>query len=149
MTSPLKTLFSSVFTNSTNEGTRATPVTDESLYIETVRGDIVTVTDDNWVLNNDEGIVYIDLHNESQVDYTPHSLITHDPPQKLHIPVQTLTAADNVYEKTESIARIPKHISRYSYVTNTSNNPEQPHDFSTDLLEIWVDNPSIRLRTEQ
>lgn len=135
----LTTLFTSPSSDSTTHETRVTPVTTEPVCIETVHGNILTVTADNWALHNDAGIVYIDLHSESQVDYTPHSLITQDPPTELHIPVQTLTAADNLYEKSESIARTPKPVTRYSYVTNTSNNPDTQHDFSTDLLEVWID----------
>lgn len=84
MISSVKALLSSVLTDTANEETRVTPVTDESVHIETVQSDIVTVTEENWALHNSEGIIYIDLHNESQVHHTPHSLITDNPPRNIH-----------------------------------------------------------------
>lgn len=133
----LQSIFNTYCTTSTPVPHRITPVTDEPVYIETVSSELIEISPENWSNDSPNDTVYVDLHGESDV-YTPNSLITQDPPTTVHMPVETLTAANNLHEKSESIARIPRNVTRYSYVTNTSTNPDTPHNFNTDLLEVWV-----------
>ena len=127
---------------------QTTVIPDNSLYIETITGDSVEITPDNWAVNKQEHIVYIDTHSEPNTKYTPNDFATTELPAAIHLPVKTLTAAENRYEKTEATAHSPYTVSRYSYVTNTSNNPDKPHDFTTDFLEVWVKPQTIKHRTE-
>lgn len=110
--------------------------TAEQLCIIRASGDRQFIDSDNWRLDNENNRIYCVLHNRPDTG-SPNQFLNEDPPVSIHIPAVKLIAAENTFEKSEMIARIPTDIVRYSLVSNQSNNPDKPHNFKPGIIELW------------
>lgn len=118
---------------------------DEDAFLQVIRasGETVLLDSDEWQIDRDRNRLYFVTHQNTELN-SAHSFVQSDPPVAAHIPMGTLTAADNQAEKTEQTARSPMNVVRYSVVSNTSNHPDVPHTFTAGVIELWLENDDRR-----
>lgn len=118
-------------------------VNDRSLLVERPTGECLQVPETAWELDErSERVFFLPRESEllsesAQSRMSAQNFVESAPPTRVHIPVKTLTAADNMGEKSESVARIIVDVVRYSVVSNESNHPERVHDFKPGIVEAW------------
>lgn len=107
------------------------PDTEGRLLATTADGSTVVFSKDEWVAG--DGRVW--LSTVSMDGFGSGSRLQ-NPPVRIHIPVESMTAADNRWEKSERNARVPVDVTRYSRVVNPSNNPDHRVDLDVSYLEV-------------
>lgn len=117
---------------------RRRPVTDAELQVVKASGEVLTLDTEDWALDRGNHRVYFVTHQDESLE-SVHGVVETDPPVSVHVPMGSLTAADNRDEKTEKIGRTPMDVIRYSLITNASNNPDKPHNFDPGIIELWLD----------
>lgn len=122
---------------------RRSPDAEGRLRVIRASGETVTLGEDEWALDEKRSRIYFITHKNPELN-SAQSFVASDPPVSAHVPMGTLTAADNRAEKTEQDAYSPFDIVRYSTVVNTSNSPEVTHTFTGSVIEIWLDDEDTR-----
>lgn len=109
---------------------RRQPRADGIVILVLASGETKSITQDKWCLDEDDRRLWVRVDSIDTV--------TVDPPTSVHIPVETMTAAENRQNKSEQKARMPMDVTRYSVVINKSNDPHEDVPLHVPHLELWV-----------
>lgn len=110
---------------------------EESLTV-VLQNKSMTIDSDYWSIDSEEKKLFFTLH-QNKHNPNANTLVRETVLESVHLPVTTDSAAENRWDKTESYAKMPIKILRYSVVQSRSKAPDSPHSFRPEIVEIWFD----------
>lgn len=105
--------------------------TDQPLRIE-INNELCEVSPESYDFGEygDLVVLWVEKHQKERI---------RPPFGKLHIPVESMTAASNRFEKSEQNAYRPSEIQRYSEIVNPSNEPNTAcKELNVPYYEFWL-----------